>query len=360
MNKTNKIKTTETLIDLFLHNGDLVDDTKVVECPFSDHCFILCNLTIKISSLLDEDNFREMKNFKSIEDKWNYFKDTLLKIIDNVAPTTTVIAQLFNYSIIFVEIPNDWKTAIVTPLYKNKGSTEDINNYRGISVLPPLAKLFEKLLHKQIIAYLNNNKILSNDQHGFIANHSCESALHEIITEINTIKSKRLIGLLLFKDFKKAFDTVDQKLFILKLRKYGFSDSAISLLLNYFLNRTQYVKIDDVLSDAKHIELGVPQGSVLGPLLFLIYINDLVEFLSNFKVKLFADDTTLIKSGNNLSDLIDDFRNSIKQLITWCKFNRIDINWSKTKLMFISNKKNTNLNKIEYPTHIEIDSNLIR
>ncbi|CAF1100896.1 unnamed protein product, partial [Brachionus calyciflorus] len=157
---------------------------------------------------------------------------------------------MFNYSIFSWEIPNDWKTAIVTPLYKNKGSIDDINNYRGISVLPP------------------------------------------------------------------PFDAVDQKLLILKLRKYGFSDSAISLLLNYFLNRTQYMKIDDVLSDAKHIKLGVPQGSVLGPLLFLIYINDLVEFLSNFKVKLFADDTTLIKSGNDLSDLIDDFKKSIKQLIT--------------------------------------------
>ena len=111
---------------------------------------------------------------------------------------------------------------MVTPLFKNKGLSDDLNNYRGISILPPVAKLFEKLIHKQILEYLNNNNIISDDQHGFRANHSCESALHEILSEINKIKSKRLIGLLLFIDFRKAFDTVDSQLLLIKLKKYGF------------------------------------------------------------------------------------------------------------------------------------------
>ena len=101
----------------------------------------------------------------------------------------SIIANLFNFSILTATIPNDWKTAVVTPLYKRKGTANDMNNYRGISVLPPIAKLFEKLLHKQITVYLSENNILSNDQHGFRSNHGCESSLHEIISQMNSIKS---------------------------------------------------------------------------------------------------------------------------------------------------------------------------
>ena len=233
--------------------------------------------------------------------------------------------------------------AVVTPLYKNKGSTEEVNNYRGISVLPPIAKLFEKLLHKQISTYLNTNNILSNEQHGFRKNHSCESALHELLSQMNTIKSKRLIGLFLFIDFKKAFDSVDPKLLLIKLRKYGFSDTAIALLANYFSNRKQHVKLDEFISESESIGLGVPQGSVLGPLLFLIYINDLAIYLTEFSIKLFADDTTLTQIGCELPELLDSFQTSFKKLLSWCEYNRIDINWTKTKIMFITSKRNVSL-----------------
>ncbi|CAF0968929.1 unnamed protein product, partial [Brachionus calyciflorus] len=196
------------------------------------------------------------------------------------------------------------------------------------------------------------NKILSNDQHGFRSNHGCESVLHEIIFQTNSIKSKRLIGLFLFIDFKKAFDTVDQKLLLLKLRKYGFSDMALRLMENYFIDRKQFVKIANEKSDFMCCDLGVPQGSVLGPLLFLVYINDIVKFLSDFTVKLFADDTTLIQVGNDINELIEAFNKSIKKLLVWCHYNRIDINWSKTKIMFVSNKKKTC-----FPTTISKDKN---
>ncbi|CAF0870422.1 unnamed protein product [Brachionus calyciflorus] len=125
-------------------------------------------------------------------------------------------------------------------IIQKKGSCEDINNYRGISILPPVAKLFEKLIHK--------------------ANHSCETALHEVITEINKIRSKRLIGFLFFNDFRKAFDTIDSQILLIKLKKYGFSESALNLIKSYFDNRIQQVKIDENISDPLEIKLGVPQG----------------------------------------------------------------------------------------------------
>ena len=210
-------------------------------------------------------------------------------------------------------------------------------------MLPPIAKLFEKLLHKQISSYLDTNKILSSDQHGFRKNHSCESALHEILSQMNTIKSNRQIGLFLFIDLKKAFDSVDQKLLLIKLHKYGFGDMARALLSNYFSNRNQHVKIDEFISESESIELGVSQGSILGPLLSLIYINDLANYLTEFSIKLFADDTTLAQVGSELPELINSFQKSFRKLLLWCEYNRIDINWTKTKIMFITSKRNVTL-----------------
>ena len=136
-------------------------------------------------------------------------------------------------------IPHEWKSAILTPLFKGKKQDpNDINSYRGISVLPPLAKVFEKILATQIIIYLNINNLFYPSQHGFRNAHSCESAIHEIISEMNEARSKRLIGLYLFIDFRKAFDLVDSQLLLNKLKFYGFNDNALNLICNYFLIRS--------------------------------------------------------------------------------------------------------------------------
>jgi len=267
-----------------------------------------------------------------------------------------ILTNLFNECIDSNSIPNKWKTAVVTPLYKKNGAVDDINNYRGISVLPPIGKMFERILSDQIKQHLNDNNLLFNGQYGFRSCHSCESALHEVLSDMNRILSERKIGLYFFIDFRKAFDLVPTEILIFKLKYgYGFDDNSIKLLTDYFKNRSQFVKIGDILSIICQVLLGVPQGSVLGPLLFLLFINDLPYFLKMFFSILFADDTTLSQNSDSYDKLMNKFYDSTGYLIKWCRFNKVDINWKKTEIMFITNKQNINI-----PEFININGNEVK
>ena len=281
--------------------------------------------------------------------------DISIKILkNNTFILLWVFTELFNDCITTGELPCDFKTALVTPLYKKKGNKEDVNNYRGISVIPPAAKAFEKILADQINEHLSNNNILFENQFGFRVNRSCEQALHEILTRMNRVRNRLLVGLFLFIDFRKAFDLVDALLLLNKLSLYGFSINAINLIKNYFSERKQKVKIDGIFSQLCDNLLGVPQGSILGPLFFLIFINDLPYYLKNFLSFLFADDTSLFLSDNDLDQLLLQFNKSIDSLITWCHFNRLDINWDKTELMFFTQKR-----EIDFPKTIMIQNKTI-
>ena len=264
----------------------------------------------------------------------------------SLAPALTV---LINKILTSGEIPLDWKSAIVTPLHKSR-ATDSVENYRGLSVLPPIDKVFEKLVGNQISDYFVRHHLLFSGQYGFRSNHSCEAALHEVISKMKNILANKRIGMLLCVDFKSAFNVVHPKLLLTKLEHaYGFDEAALRVLSNYFQDRTQLVKIGDALSNKCSIELGVPQGSSLGPLLFLIFINDLPFFLDIFLSILFADDTTLVQEEDDLEKLLTNFNNAIEQFLLWCRFNLIDINWNKTKIMFVTNKR------INIPTIINID-----
>ena len=271
-----------------------------------------------------------------------------VKVIKNSESLIKPITLIINDCILNCNIPEEWKSAVVTPLYKSKGDKNEINNYRGISVISPVAKIFEKVLATQIIKYLDDYKILCDDQHGFRNSHSCETALHKIISDLNSARNKKLVSLLLFIDFRKAFDLVDSNILLCKLKHLGFDNNACKLIKNYFSLRTQAVKYENEISELKSVELGCGQGTVLGALFFSIFINDMPLLLNLFRKVLFADDTTLYLSRKNVTDLITSFKNTLLPLLDWCKFNRMDINWSKTFFMFIKNKK------YNYPVNIDI------
>ena len=259
-------------------------------------------------------------------------------LVSNAKFLAPMFTKFFNNCIDSSILPDDFKAACVTPLFKNKGKIDDVNNYRGISVLIPVAKVFEKILGEQIMSYFSRNLLFFDGQHGFRADHSCETALHEILSDMNEILHEKLIALFLFIDFRKAFDLVDSDLLLLKLFHYGFSNSALALVKDYFSGRKQVVKFGSSISSFKDLQLGVPQGSVLGPLFFLIFINDLALALKNIKCKLFADDTTLYLANDKLDTLITSFTNNLKYVLDWCNLTRLDINWKKTFIMFITNK----------------------
>lgn len=248
------------------------------------------------------------------------------------------ITYIYNESITSSVFPQKWKEAKVTPLFKN-GVKDDVNNYRPISVLPVLSKILEKHVHDALMGYLNANSLLHATQSGFRPNHSCETALVGMIDKwLNANDKGSQTGVVMI-DFKKAFDLVDHSLLIKKLQHFKFSGNTLNWFSSYLLDRKQKVSVNTALSQHETILNGVPQGSILGPLLFLLFINDLPLYTGNVFTDLYADDTTLYCTGNSLAFIQHKLQVALDNLEKWCKSNGMVINISKTKIMLITTKQ---------------------
>ena len=228
-------------------------------------------------------------------------------ISNNILKSSNIIISpylevLFNSCIYHGIFPDVFKIAQVIPLFKG-GDKENCNNYRPISLLPAIGKLLEKLLFVRLTNHLNSYDILSKHQYGFRQNHSTELAVNDIHEKLLHNLDKGLNSCTVFLDLAKAFDSVDHSILIRKLCKYGVRGIALQLFASYLSNRCQFVKTNGVKSSLQYISYGVPQGSILGPLLFLIFINDLPE-ATNLYVKLFADDTFLCAQNSDF-DLLE-------------------------------------------------------
>ena len=212
------------------------------------------------------------------------------------------LCDIFNFSIATGCFPDSWKIARVAPIFKS-GQPDDRSNYRPISVLPVLARVFEKLIYNQLYDYLDKNKLLFLNQSGFRALHSAVTCLLNNTDDWYVNMDSGRYTANIFIDLKKAFDTVDHDILLAKLRKYGVDNLEFAWFSSYLTNRKQYCRVNGVSSKTEDIKCGVPQGSCLGPLLFLIYINDLPFSLKKGKVTMYADDTSISYSSKNMEDI---------------------------------------------------------
>ena len=244
------------------------------------------------------------------------------------------LAIIFNRCINEGRFPDPMKLAKVIPIHKGD-SILSVANYRPISLLPIFSKIIERLIYDQFIVYINENKILSELQFGFQKNKSTEHAISSIISNITDAYTKQQSSFCIFLDFAKAFDTVNHNILIEKLRYYGVSGSTLDLFESYLTNRTQVVEVNGKLSEKGIIKHGVPQGSILGPLLFLLYINDISQSSNILKFFLFADDTTVYYSADPSDGNTESVLNrELENVSSWLAANKLSLN-VKNQISFI-------------------------
>ncbi len=231
--------------------------------------------------------------------------------------------------------PDSLKVAKVTALYK-KGDVTNADNYRPISVLTQINKIFEKIIHKRLVAFIDNHNILPNNQFGFRKKHSASHGITHLNEQVVKNLEAKKISAILFIDLKSAFDTVNHDILLKKLDHYGIRDNILSLIQSYLTNRKQYVKNGEIESSLLDVVCGVPQGSVLGPLLFILYISDIVN-CSNFECFLFADDAGLLLADKNKNALKKQVNKEVKLLHEWLITNKLTLNLTKTNYMLTAN-----------------------
>ena len=260
----------------------------------------------------------------------------LLKMAANVvAPSLTAI---FSASICTGIFPQEWKASRVSPVYKN-GSRNNPSNYRPISVIPTVAKIFEKIVYDQLYEYLDSHNLLNASQSGFRSLHSTLTALLEATNSWSVNIDNGLVNGVVFIDLKKAFDTIDHKILLQKLENYGVDPNGLKWFKSYLTDRTQKCRVNDHLSNSKPVTCGVPQGSILGPLLFLIYINDLPHCLNYAMPRMFADDTNVSYAADSLNELQNVLNSELKSLHNWLITNRLSLNIAKTEFMTIGSRQ---------------------
>jgi len=253
--------------------------------------------------------------------------------IANISETLAPLTDIINCSLTYGIVPDQLKEAKVVPIFK-KGEKDNLINYRPISVLPYFAKYLEKVMYDRLSSFITDTSILHPSQYGFQPNHSTYMALLDMEDKISKAMDNNEYAVGIFIDLAKAFDTVDHTILLDKMSNYGIRGMQLQWFHSYLLNRTQRVSCNGALSKVGLITHGVPQGSNLGPLLFLLYINDLAQISTTLHLILFADDTNIFYSNKSHTVLTEVVNRELILLSSWFLANRLTLNVDKTNFIY--------------------------
>ena len=281
---------------------------------------------------------KKLKNSSCAGDD-NISNSLLKHIIPSIA---TPLSMCINLSLNTGVFPNQLKTSKVIPIFKG-GDRNSVDNYRPISLISSLSKVMEKIVYTRMIHFADQNGIISKNQFGFVKNCSTEQAILNLTQTISNNIDAKLLTLGVFLDISKAFDSINHELLLKKLYCYGMRGTIYNWLESYLANRNQYISLNSATSSLLYVQYGVPQGSILGPLLFLLFINDLVHVSKLLKCILYADDTTLLISGHDIKEMTSILNQELTAIQNWFNENHLKLNIKKSRCILFGPKIVTNI-----------------
>lgn len=317
------------------------DDCEMIEKIKSECRFDIVNVD-KIAYFL--------KNIKSKGDSEFLTRRIMMDALPVVG---AIFADVINSSIEFSICPRKWKRAMVSPIPKVPG-TRKCEEFRPVNTLPTYEKVLEDTVKESLELHIEQNNIIIEEQSGFRENHSCESALNLVLMNWKVEIEKGKIVVAVFLDLKRAFETIDRERLLRKLQRLGVRGRELEWLRNYLSQRTQTTKFGGVTSSEAEVEIGLPQGSKLAAILFLLYINDIKSCLMHLMILLFADDTLLYYSGDNVDEIERKVNEDLERINKWLNVNKLKLNLQKTKYMVI-----TKNDQVEYDLNIKINNESI-